>query len=84
MLSVRSPLEGPVRAQILHEHWAACLLLAHAAHFLRCMMKQNCQHKHPCWPAPQVKMCLVINKIDRLVLETRLTPAEAYERLKVR
>ncbi len=29
-------------------------------------------------------MCLVINKIDRLVLETRLTPAEAYERLKVR
>ena len=28
-------------------------------------------------------MCLVINKIDRLVLETRLTPAEAYERLKV-
>ena len=30
----------------------------------------------------QVKMCLVINKIDRLVLETRLTPREAYERLK--
>ena len=34
--------------------------------------------------ASQVKMCLVINKIDRLVLETRLTPSEAYERLKVR
>ena len=30
----------------------------------------------------QVKMCLVINKIDRLVLETRLTPGEAYERVK--
>ena len=33
--------------------------------------------------ALQVKMCLVINKVDRLVLETRLTPTEAYDRLKV-
>ena len=39
---------------------------------------------HGLLTALQVKMCLVINKIDRLVLETRLTPAEAYERLKVR
>jgi hypothetical protein len=30
----------------------------------------------------QVKMCLVINKLDRLILELRLTPDEAYERLK--
>ena len=27
-------------------------------------------------------MCLVINKIDRLVLELRLTPAEAHRRLE--
>ena len=30
----------------------------------------------------QVKMCLVINKIDRLILELRLSPQEAYERMK--
>ena len=30
----------------------------------------------------QVKLCLVVNKIDRLILELCLTPLEAYERLK--
>jgi translation elongation factor EF-G len=30
----------------------------------------------------QVKLCLVVNKMDRLILELCLTPAEAYERLK--
>ncbi|KAL4448964.1 hypothetical protein ABPG77_007681 [Micractinium sp. CCAP 211/92] len=30
----------------------------------------------------KVKLCLVINKLDRLILELCLTPAEAYERLK--
>ncbi len=34
----------------------------------------------PC--LPQVKLCLVVNKIDRLILELCLTPLEAYERLK--
>lgn len=29
----------------------------------------------------KVAMCLVVNKIDRLILELRLTPEEAYERL---
>ena len=29
----------------------------------------------------QVKLCLVINKMDRLIQELHLTPAEAYERL---
>lgn len=33
-------------------------------------------------PSPQVKLCLVVNKIDRLILELCLTPLEAYERLK--
>ncbi len=33
-------------------------------------------------PCRQVKLCLVINKLDRLILELCLTPAEAYERLK--
>ena len=40
---------------------------------------------HPTPPPPpcsQVKLCLVINKVDRLILELCLTPAEAYERLK--
>jgi ribosome assembly protein 1 len=32
--------------------------------------------------AVQVKMCLVINKIDRLILELGLTPAEAYARMR--
>lgn len=36
---------------------------------------------HVC-PAAQVKLCLVVNKIDRLILELCLTPLEAYERLK--
>ncbi|GAB4820198.1 hypothetical protein N2152v2_007244 [Parachlorella kessleri] len=30
----------------------------------------------------KVRLCLVINKVDRLILELRLTPLEAYERLK--
>ena len=30
----------------------------------------------------QVKLCLVVNKIDRLVLELQLQPHEAYERIK--
>ncbi len=30
----------------------------------------------------QVKLCLVINKLDRLIMELRLTPAEAYTRLR--
>ncbi|PRW32859.1 ribosomal S5 Elongation factor G III V family [Chlorella sorokiniana] len=30
----------------------------------------------------KVKLCLVVNKIDRLILELCLTPLEAYERLK--
>lgn len=34
--------------------------------------------KHWC----QVKLCLVVNKVDRLILELRLTPGEAYERLR--
>lgn len=33
-------------------------------------------------PASQVKMCLVINKIDRLVLEVGMSAAEAAERLR--
>ena len=33
-------------------------------------------------PRAQVKLCLVINKIDRLILELRLSPQEAYERMK--
>jgi translation elongation factor EF-G len=32
--------------------------------------------------ALQVRLCLVINKVDRLILELCLTPREAYERLK--
>lgn len=32
--------------------------------------------------ASQVKPCLIINKIDRLVLELGVSPLEAYERLK--
>jgi hypothetical protein len=32
-------------------------------------------------PLPQVRPCLFINKLDRLVLELQLEPAEAYERL---
>lgn len=43
--------------------------------------------KHASDPAPacaalQVQMCLVVNKVDRLILELRLTPGEAYERIK--
>lgn len=30
----------------------------------------------------KVRLCLVVNKVDRLILELCLTPAEAYERLK--
>ena len=30
----------------------------------------------------QVRLCLVVNKVDRLILELCLTPLEAYERLK--
>lgn len=30
----------------------------------------------------QVRMCLVINKMDRLVHELRLGPGEAFERLQ--
>lgn len=30
----------------------------------------------------QVRLCLVINKIDRLILELQLQPQEAYERIK--
>lgn len=30
----------------------------------------------------QVKLCLVVNKIDRLILELQLQPQEAYERIK--
>jgi ribosome assembly protein 1 len=37
---------------------------------------------HACRPALQVKMCLVINKIDRLVLEVGMSAAEAAERLR--
>lgn len=33
-------------------------------------------------PAFQVRTCLVINKVDRLILEWKMSPAEAYERLK--
>ncbi len=55
----------------------------HTAHLLVGCIYEHKVSFHPFWPTPQVKMCLVINKIDRLVLETRLTPAEAYERLKV-
>lgn len=43
-------------------------------------------HPQPPPPPPptprQVKLCLVINKVDRLILELCLTPAEAYDRLK--
>ena len=31
----------------------------------------------------RVRPVLVVNKMDRLALELRLTPAEAYDRLKV-
>ena len=30
----------------------------------------------------QVKLTLVLNKIDRLILELRLSPQQAYERMK--
>lgn len=30
----------------------------------------------------QVELTLVINKVDRLILELRLTPEQAYERMK--
>ena len=30
----------------------------------------------------QVQLCLVVNKIDRLILELQLQPQEAYERIK--
>ena len=30
----------------------------------------------------QVRMCLVINKLDRLVHEVRMSPAEAFERVQ--
>lgn len=29
-----------------------------------------------------MRLCLVINKIDRLILELQLQPQEAYERIK--
>lgn len=32
--------------------------------------------------ALQVKLTLVLNKIDRLILEVKLTPEQAYERMK--
>ncbi len=32
--------------------------------------------------ALQVRLCLVINKMDRLILELGLSPGEAYTRLK--
>lgn len=35
-----------------------------------------------CAENTQVAPCLFINKIDRLILELRLTPAEAYTRLQ--
>jgi hypothetical protein len=31
---------------------------------------------------PQVKPCLMINKLDRLILELRLSPVEAYQRMQ--
>lgn len=31
---------------------------------------------------PQVELTLVLNKIDRLILELRLTPQQAYERMR--
>lgn len=34
------------------------------------------------FPFSQVETCLVINKIDRLILELGLDPAEAYTRIK--
>ena len=30
----------------------------------------------------QVQLCLVVNKIDRLILELQLAPQEAYDRIK--
>ena len=30
----------------------------------------------------QIKLCLVVNKIDRLITEVRMSPQEAYERIK--
>ena len=30
----------------------------------------------------RVSMCLVLNKVERLVTELELTPSEAYERLQ--
>lgn len=30
----------------------------------------------------QVRLTLVLNKIDRLILEVKLTPEQAYERMK--
>ncbi len=40
---------------------------------------------HTSFPLPltlQVQLVLIINKLDRLILELRLSPLEAYERLK--
>jgi ribosome assembly protein 1 len=33
-------------------------------------------------PHTQVKPCLFLNKLDRLILELRMTPAEAHQRLQ--
>lgn len=42
---------------------------------------QRCTKSHGMWSL-QVRLCLVVNKIDRLILELQLQPQEAYERIK--
>jgi len=50
-------------------------------------LRSRVPHAHSCCshtslPRRQVELTLVINKVDRLILELRLTPQQAYERMK--
>ena len=54
----------------------------HAWIIFKHMYEQHINQTNMTKQSLQVRLCLVINKIDRLILELQLQPQEAYERIK--